>query len=134
MAHSCLYVPTTLASDQIRSVQSDSSRPHESQHARPSCPSPTPGTCSSSCPSSWWCHPAISSSFVPFSSCLQSFQASGSFQFFASGGQSTGVSASASVLPVNIQDWFPLGLTGLISLPCKRLSRVFSNTTDQKTP
>jgi len=92
-------------------------------------------TCSNSCPSSWWCHPTISSSFIPFSSHLQSFPASGSFpmsQFFASGGQSIGVSASASVLAVNIQDWFPLGLTDWISLQSKRLSRVFSNTTVQK--
>ena len=91
--------------------------------------------CSNSCPSSQWCHPTISSSFVLFSSCFQSFPASGSFpmsQFFASGGQSIGVSASASVLPMNIQDWFPLGLTGLISLQSKGLSRVFSNTTVQK--
>ena len=99
------------------------------------CASPTPGACSNSCPSSQWCHPAISSSIIPFSSCLQSFPASGSFpvsQFFTSGGQSIGVSASASVLPMNSQDWFPLGLTGLISLQSKGLSRVFSNTTVQK--
>ena len=91
--------------------------------------------CSNSCPLSWWCHPIISSSVVPFSSYLQSFPASGSFsvsQFFPSGGQSIGVSASASVLPMNIQDWFPLGLIDWISLPSKRLSRVFSNTTVQK--
>ena len=96
--------------------------------------SPSLGACSNSCTSSRWCHPTISSSVVPFSSCLQSFPASGSFpmnQFFASGGQSIGVSASASVLPVNIQDWFPLGLTGLISLLSKGLSRVFSSTTIQ---
>ena len=111
---------------------SDSLWPHGLQHARLACPSPTPGACSNSCPSSWWYHPTISSSVVPFSSCLQSFPASGSFpmsQFFASGGQSIGGSASASVLPMNIQDWFPLGLTGLISLPSKRLSRVFFNIT-----
>ena len=99
------------------------------------CPSPTPGACSNSCPLSRWCHPAISSSVIPFSSCLQSFPASGSFQmshFFASGGQNIGVSASASVLPMNIQDWFPLGLTGWISLLPKGLSRVFSNTPIQK--
>ena len=99
--------------------------------ARPPCPSPTPGACSNSCPLSWWGHSTISPSVVPFSSCLHSFPALGSFprsQFFESGGQSTGVSASASVLPVNIQDWFPLGLTGLISLQSKGLSRVFSNT------
>ena len=103
--------------------------------ARLHCSSPTPGACSNSCPSSWWCHPTISTSVFPFSSCFQSFPASGSFpmrQFFASGGQSMGVSASASVLPMNIQDWFPLGLTSLISLQSKRISRVFSNTTVQK--
>ena len=117
-----------------RSVLSDSLRPHESQHARPPCPSPTPGVYSNSRPSSQWCHPAISSSVVPFSH-LQSFPASGSFlisPLFAWGGQSTGVSASASVLPVNTQDWSPLGWTGLISLQSKGLSRVFSNTTVQK--
>ena len=113
---------------------SDSLRPHESQHARPPCQSSTPGVHSDSCPLSRWCHPAISSSVVPFS-CLQSFPALGSFQmsqFFASGGQSIGVSASASVLPKNIQDWFPLELTGWISLLSEGLSRVFSNTTVQK--
>ena len=111
--------------------------PHGLQHARLPCPSPTPGAYSNSCPLSWWCHPTILSSVIPFSSHLQSFPASGSFpmsQFFTSGGQSMGVSASASVLPVNIQGWFPLGLTGLISLQSKRLSRVFSNTTVQKHP
>ena len=115
-----------------RSVVSDSLWPHEPQHARPPCPSPTPGVYSDSCPLSWWCHLTISSSVVPFSSCLQSFPASGSFQMsqlFASGGQSIGASASASVLPMNIQDWFPLGWTGWISLQSKGLSRVFSNTT-----
>ena len=109
-------------------------RPHGLQHARLPCPSPTLRTCSNSCPSSHWCHPTISSSVVPFS-CLQSFPASGSFpvsQFFASGGQSIWTSASASVLPMNIQDWFPLGWTGLISLQSKGLSRVFSNTTVQE--
>ena len=118
-----------------RSVVSNSLRPHESQHARPPCPSPTPGVHSNSRPSSPWCHPAISSSVVPFSSCTQSLPASESFpmsQLFASGGQSTGASASASVLPMNIQDWFLLGLTGWISLQSKGLSRVFSNTTVQK--
>ena len=117
------------------SVMSDSLRPHGLQHSRLPCPSPTPGVCSNSCPSSWWCHQTISSSVVPFSSCLQSFPGSGSFQmsqFFASGGQSIGVSALSSVLPMNIQDWFHLGLTGLIFLQSKRLSRVFSNTTVQK--
>ena len=118
-----------------RSVVSDSWRPHGLQHARPPCPSPTPWPYSNSSSLSQWCHPTISSSVVPFSLHLQSFTASGSFQmsqFFASGGQSIGVSASASVLPMNIQDWFSLGLTGLISLQSKGLSRVFSKTTVQK--
>ena len=118
-----------------RSVVSTSLRPHGLQHPRLPCPSPTPWACSNPCPSSRWCHPTTSSSVVPFSPCLQFFPASGSFprsQFFTSGGQCIGVSASASVLPVNIQDWFPLGLTGLISLQSKRLSRVLSNTTVQK--
>ena len=117
------------------SVMSDSLRPHGLQHARPLCPSPTPRVYSNSCPLRRWCHPTISSSVVPFFSHLQSFTATGSFQmsqFFASAGQSIGVSASASVLPVNIQDWFPLGWTGWISLQSKGLSRVFSNTTVQK--
>ena len=114
---------------------SDSSWPHGLQHTRLPCSSPSPGACSNSCPLSQWRHPTISSSVVPFSSCLQSFPASGSFpigQFFISGGQSIGASASASVLPMNIQDWFPLGLIGLISLKSKGLSIVFSNTTVQK--
>ena len=105
------------------------------QHARLPCSLPPPGVCSNSCPLSRWCHPTVSSSVVPFSSCLQSFPASGSFQMsqlIASSGQSTGASASASVLPMNIQDWFPLGLTGLTSLQSKGLSRVFSNITVQK--
>ena len=117
------------------SVVSNSLQPHGLQHARFPCPSLTPRACSTSCPSSLWCHPIISSSVVPFSSCLQSFPASGSFpmsQFFASGGQSIGASASASVLPMNIQGWCPLGLTALISLQSKGLSRVFYNTTVQK--
>ena len=116
-----------------RSVVSDSLQPHESQHARP--PSPTPRVHSDSRPSSQWCHPAISSSVVPFSSCPQSLPASGSFpmsQLFAWGGQSIGVSALASVLPMNTQDWSPLEWTGWISLQSKGLSRVFSNTTVQK--
>ena len=116
------------------SVVSDSLRPHELQHARPPCPS-TPRVDSNSCPLSWWCHLTISPSVVPFSSRLQSFPASGSFQvspFFPSGGQSIGVSALSSVLPRNIQDWFPLGWTGWISLQSKGLSRVFSNTTVQR--
>ena len=109
--------------------------PHESQHARPPCLSPTPGVHSNSCPSSRWCHPAISSSVVLFSSCTQSLPASGSFpmsQLFTWGGQSIGVSALASVLPMNIQNWSPLGWTGWTSLQSKGLSRVFSNTTVQK--
>ena len=113
----------------------NSLRPHGLQHARPPCPSPTPGVHPNSCASSQWCHPAISSSVVPFSSCPQSFPASGSFpmsQFFAWGGQSIGVSASASVLPMNTQDWSPLGLSGWISLQSKGISRVFSNTIVQK--
>ena len=117
------------------SVMSDSLWPHRLQHARPPCPSPTPGVYSNSCPLSWWCHPAISSSVIHFSSCLQSFPASGSFprsQLFTSGDQSIGVSASTSVLPMNTQDWAPLGWTGWISLQSKGLSRVFSNTTVQK--
>ena len=117
------------------SVMSNSLWPHEPQHARPPCPSPTPGVHPNPCPLSRWCHPTISSSVIPFSSCPQSFPASGSFQMsqlFASDGQSTGVSASASVLPMNTQDWSPLGWTGWISLQSKGLSRVFSNTTVQK--
>ena len=113
---------------------SDSLWLHEPQHTRPPCPSPTPRVHPNTCPLSQWCHLTISSSVVPFS-CPQSFQASGSFQmsvFFASGGQSIGVSASTLVLPMNIQDWFPLGWTGWISLQSKRLSIVFSNTTVQK--
>ena len=118
-----------------RSVVCDSSRPHELQHARPPCPSPTPGVHSNSCPSSQWCHPAISSSVVPFSSCPHSLLASESFpmnQLFAWSGQSIGVSASTSVLPMNTEDWSPLEWTGWISLQSKGLSRVFSNTTVQK--
>ena len=118
-----------------RSVMSNSLQPHEPHHARPPCPSPTPGVYSNPCPSNRWCHPTISSSVVPFSSCPQSLPALGSFpmsQLFTSGGQSIGVSASASVLPMNTQDWSPLGWTGWISLQSKGLSRVFSNTTVQK--
>ena len=112
------------------SVLSDSLWPRGLQHAWLPCLSPTPGAYSNSCPLSWWCHPTISSSVVPFSSCLQSCPASGSFQvsqIFTSGGQSIRISASASVLPMNVQDWFPWGLTGWISLLSKELSRVFSN-------
>ena len=114
-----------------RSVVSSSLRPRGLQHTRLPCPSPSPRACANSCPLSQWCHPIISSSVVPFFSCFQSFPASGSFlmgQLFKSG---VGASASASVPPMNIQDWFPLGLTGLISLQSKGLSRVFSNTTVQ---
>ena len=118
-----------------RSVASYSVRPHEPQHARPPCPSPTPRVHPNSCPLSQWCHPTISSSVVPFSSCPQFSPASRSFQMsqlFTSGGQSIGVLASASVLPMNTQDWSPLGWTGWISLQSKGLSGVFSNTTVQK--
>ena len=113
------------------SVMSNSLQPHRLQHTRLPCPSPFPRAYSNSCPLSQWCYPTVSCSVVPFS-CLQSFPAFRSFltsRLFTSGGQSTGASASASVLPMNIQDWFPLGLTGLISLQSKGLSRVFSNTT-----
>ena len=117
------------------SVMSNSLQPHKSQHSRPPCRSPIPRVHPNSCASSQWCHPAISSSVVPFFSCSQSLPASGSFpmsQRFTWGGQSTGVSASASVLPMNTQDWSPLEWTGWISLQSKGLSRVFSNTTVQK--
>ena len=117
-----------------RSVVSDSLQPHELQHFRLPCPSPTAGVYPNPCPLSRWCHPTISSSVIPFSSCPQHFPASGSFQMsqlFASGGQSIGVSASTSVLSVNTQDWFPLGWTGWIALQSEGLSRVFSNTTGQ---
>ena len=117
------------------SVTSDSLQPHELQHTRPPCPSPTPGLHPNSCLSSWWCHPAISSSVIPFSSCLQSLPASKSFpmsQLFSWGGQSTGVSALASFLPKKSQGWSPSEWTGWISLQSKGLSRVFSNTTVQK--
>ena len=118
-----------------RSVMSNSLQHHEPQHTRPPYPSPTPRVHPNSCLLSQWRHPTIASSVIPFSSCPQSFQASGSFQMsqlFASGGQSTGLSASTSVLPMNTQDWSPLGWTGWISLQSKGLSRVFSNTTVQK--
>ena len=131
-----MYTYTPISSVQFsRSVGSDSLRPRELQYNRPPCPSPTPGVYPNPCPLSWWCHPAISSSVVPFSSCPQSLPASGSLpmsQLFTSAGQSTGVSASASVLPMNTQDWSPLGWTGWIPLQSKALSRVFSNTTVQK--
>ena len=141
MIHVCQVYGTTqnrknkaLAFQFSHSVVSDSLQPHGLQHTRPPCPSPTPGVYSNSCPLSQWHHPTMSSSVILFS-CLQSFPVSGSFpmsQFFASGGQSIGVSASASVLPINIQDWSPLGWTGWISLQSKGLSRVFSNTTVPK--
>ena len=130
-----LHFPCSFSVQVSCSVMSNSLQPHGLWHARLPCPSPAPRACSNSCALSWWCHPTISSSVVPFSSCLQSFPESGSFQmsqFFASGGQSSGGSASASVLPMIIQDWFPLWLTGLISLLSKGLSRVYSNTTVQK--
>ena len=131
------YIPIKLErSDQIsHSVVSDSLQPHESQHTRPPCPSPTPGVHSDSCPSSQWCHPAILSSVIPFSSCPQSLPALESFpmsQLFTWGGQSTGVSALASFLPKKSEGWSPSEWTGCISLQSKGLSRVFSNTTVQK--
>ena len=128
----CSWEPIiVISSVQFLNV-SDSLWPHGLQHARPPCPSPTPRVYSNSCPLNQWCHPTISSSVIPFSSCPQSFPASGSFQMsqlFASGGQSTGVSVSASALSMNIQDWFPLGWTGWITLQSKGLSKVFWNTT-----
>ena len=136
--HKSLSVSPSLSSKrqvQFGSVVSHSLRSHESQHARLPCPSPTPRAHSDSRPSSQWCHPAISSSVIPFSSCPQSLPASGSFpmsQLFAWGGQSIGLSASESVLPMNTQDWSPLEWTGWISFKFKGLSRVFSNTTGQK--
>ena len=127
---SLISVSTGSRPGQFSSVQllsrAPSLQPNGLQHSRPTCPSPTPGVYSNSHPLSWWCHPGISSSVIPISSCLQSFPASGSFpgsQFFTSGGQSIGVSASASVLPMTIQDWFPLGWTGWISLQSKDLVR-----------
>ena len=128
----CVFVLRNFSSVQSLSRVPCFVTPWITQHARPPCPSPTPGVLANSCPLSRWCHPAISSSVVPFSSCPQSLPASGSFpmsQLFAWGGQSIGVSASASVLPMNTQDWCPLGWTGWISLQSKGLSRVFSNTT-----
>ena len=126
-----LFVNLSMCSIQCScSVMSDSLRPHEVQHARPPCPSPTPGIHPNPCPLSRWCHPAISSSVMLFSSCPQSLPASESFpmsQLFASGGQNIGVSASTSVLPMNTQDWSSLGWTGWISLQSKRLSRVFNS-------
>ena len=131
----CLGLKPITSVQCSHSVMSDSLRPHGLQHTRPPCPSPPPRVYSDSCSPSQWCRPTISFSLVPFSSRLQSFLALGSFpmnQFFISGGQSIGVSASASVFPVNTQVWSPLGWTGWISLRSKGLSRVFSNTTVQK--
>ena len=129
-------LPVIISSVQFSSsVGSNSLQPHWLQHTRPHCPSPTLGAYSNSCPLSWWCHPTISSSVIPCSSCPQSLPASESFptsQLFTWGGQSIRASASTSVLPMNTQDWSPLGWTGLISLQSKGLSRVFSNTTVQK--
>ena len=131
-----MYSMVTISSVQFsRSVMSNSLRPHESQHARPPVHHQLPELTQTSCPSSQWCHPAISASVIPISSCPQSLPAPGSFpmsQLFTWGGQSTGVSASASVLPMNTQEWSPLGWTGWISLQSKGLSRIFSNTTVQK--
>ena len=130
----CRPRPKTYSVQFSHSVESNSLQLHESQHTRPPCPSSTDRVYSNSYPSSWWCHPAISSSVIPFSSCPQSLPASGSFlmnQLFIWGGQSIGVSASASVLPMNTQGWSPLRWTGWISLQSKGLSRVFSNTTVQ---
>ena len=130
----CMRVSGGWFSQFSRSVVSDSLPPHEPQHARPPCPSPTPGVHPNPCPLSRWCHPAILPSVVPFSSCPQSFPASGSFkmsQLFTAGDQSIRVSPSTSVLPMNTQDWYPLGWTGWISLQSKGLSRVFSITTVQ---
>ena len=128
----CVYACVFSSFQFSCSVVSSSLQPHGLQHSRPPCPSSTPGVYSDSCPLSQWCHPTISFSVIPFSSCPQSFPTSGSFpmsQFFTSNGKSIGVSASTSVLPINTQDWSPLGWTGWISLQSKGLSRVFSNTT-----
>ena len=125
----------TFHARSVHSVMSDCLQPQEPQHTRPLCPSPTPRVHPKPCPSSWLCHPSNSFSVVPFSSCPQSFSASGSFQMsqlFASGGQSIGVSASTLVLPMNTQDWSPLGWTGWICLQSKGLSTIFYNTIVQK--
>ena len=141
VSHPFTHILSALRGSGVASVQfsgsvvSDSLQPHGLHHARPPCPSPAPEACPNSCLLSQWCHPTIASSVVPFSSYLQSCPASGTFpvsQLFASDGPSIGVSASASGLPMNIQDWFPLGLTGMISLPSKELSRIFFNTTVQR--
>ena len=134
-AYSCSDIWYINSVQFSRSAVPDSLQPHEPQHTRPLCPPPTSGIHPNLCPLSRWCYPTISSSVIPFSSCLQSFPTSRSFQMsqlFSSGGQNIGVSASTSVLPMNIQDWFPLGWTGWISMQSKRLSRVFCNTTVQK--
>ena len=134
-SHLRLHVVYFFCSVKFISVVSDSLRPHEAQHTRPPCPSPTPRVHPNPCPSNRWCHPTISSSVIPFSSCPQSFPASESFQMsqlFTSGGQSIGVSTSTLVLPMNTQDWSPLGWTGWISLQSKGLSRVFPNIKVQK--
>ena len=136
--HHAVLINIVLYSVQFSSVAQSCMTlydPCPSQHARPPCPSPTPGVHPNPCPLCWWCHPTISSSVIPFSSCTQSFPASGAFQMnqlSASGGQSIGVSASTSVLPMNTQDWSPLGWTGWISFQSKGLSRVFFNSTVQK--
>ena len=127
----CTLVSLLITTQSVSSVVSSSLRPHGLQHTRFPCPSPTPEACSNSCPWNRWCHPTITCFDIPFSSCLQSFPISGSFpmsQFIASGGQSIRASASTSVLPMNVQDWFPLGLTDFISLQFKGLSKFFSNT------
>ena len=137
-SYSCWFKNFSLPFSSVQfshSVVSDSLWPHGLQHARPPCPSPTPGVYPNSCPLSQWCHPTISFSVIPFSTCPQSFPASGFFQMsqlFASGGQSIGVSAATSFLPMNTQDWSPSEWTGWISLQSKGLSRIFSNTTVQK--
>ena len=127
-----IRIPAKISVHFSHSFMPDSLQPHEPQHARPPCPSPTPRAYSNSCPLSQWYHPTISSSVIPLPSCFLSFPALGYFQmsqFFTSGSQSIGVSASVSVLPMNVQDWFPLGWTSWISLQSNRLPRIFSNTT-----
>ena len=131
----CTLVSLLITTRSVSSVVSNSLLPHGLQHARFPCPSPTPKACSNSCPWNRWCYPTITYSVIPFSSCLQSFPIAGSFpmsQFIAWGGQSIRASASTSILSMNIPDWFPLGLTGFISLQSKGLSKVFSNTTVQR--
>ena len=138
MTFLCTYIIDSVQFSPVQfsfSVMSDSLQPHELQHVRPPCPSPTPGVYPNPCPLSWWCHPAISFSVIPFSCCPQSFPALGSFpvsQLFTWGGQSIGVSASTSVPPMNTKDWSPLGWTGRIFMQSRELSRVFSNIIVQK--